>query len=82
MTTNVYESKQRLEDYLKTNTKIYPIEIARILGVGEDRAIRLYRAYRKITGDNKLPSVNARLFFEMYWHGDFFRVLQNGKIRD
>lgn len=72
MTTNVYESKQRLEDYLKTNTKIYPIEIARILEITEIRAIKLYNSYRKITGDNKLPSVNARLFFEMYWLGKLF----------
>lgn len=72
MKTNIYESKQKLEEYLKTNTKIYPIEIARILGITEMRAIKLYSSYRKITGDNKLPSVNARLFFEAYWLGKLF----------
>ena len=62
-------ARQKLEEYLQTNTKIYPIEIARILGIDEIQAERLYRRYRVITNDNNLPSVNAIMFFKLYFSG-------------
>lgn len=69
MKIDTHRAKQRLEEYLQTNSKIYPIEIARILGIEDIQAERLFRRYRSITHDNKLPSVNAINFFNLYFSG-------------
>lgn len=69
MKIDTQRAKQKLEEYLHTNTKIYPIEIARILGIEDIQAERLFRRYRAITHDNKLPSVNAINFFNLYFSG-------------
>lgn len=69
MKIDTQRAKQRLEEYLQTNTKIYPIEIARILGIEVVRAEKLFRKYRTITHDNQLPSVNAINFFNLYFAG-------------
>lgn len=69
MKNNTQIIKQRLEEYLQHNTKIYPIEIARILGIQDIQAERLFRRYRVITQDNQLPSVNAINFFNLYFSG-------------
>lgn len=69
MKIDVNEVRQRLEEYLEKSSKIYPIEIARILNIKILQAERLYRRYREITNDNQLPSINARNFFNLYFDG-------------
>lgn len=55
-----------INDYLKKNKHIYPLEIERILGIEYRQALRLYLDYRKETKDNQNNYVNAQNFFEYY----------------
>lgn len=69
MKINVDVAKEKFVEYIKNNKNIYPIEIARILGIEEIQAIRLFRKYRSITNDNENNYVNADNFFKLYFSG-------------
>ena len=55
-----------INDYLKKNKHIYPLEIERILGIEYRQALRLYLDYRKDTKDKQNNYVDAQKFFEYY----------------
>ena len=56
-----------INEYLKRNKVIYPIEIARILGIENKRAEILFTEYRRDTKDVEKNSVDAVNFFKYYF---------------
>ena len=62
--------KQLAANYCKNpNRGLYPLGIEQILGVSKRQSERLFKLYKKITGDNQNNSINAKRFFDLYFEG-------------